>query len=219
MSKSDSELQHDIMEELKYEPALHPNEIGVAVKDGIVTLSGVVDSYYKKRQAEEAVNRVEGVRGFAEELEVALVSSNRRTDADIAKAAANALEWQTSVPHEKIKVKVEDGWVTLEGDVEWHFQKDSALRAVQGLLGVKGVHNFVHVKQRQISASEIKRKIKEALHRHAEIDANKIEVLTDGGKVILTGMVSSSVEKEDARLAAWRAPGVFRVENNIQIAA
>ncbi len=219
MKKSDSQIQQDVIAELQYDPVIEASQIGVAVKDGIVTLTGRVDTFFKKSHVEAAVKRVSGVRGFAEEIEVQLLSSAKRTDADIVKAAANALEWHVSIPNERIKVKVENGWLTLEGELDWFYQKEAAERAVQGLLGVKGVYNFIHLKQKEVSAREIKQKIKEALHRHAEMDANKIEVLTDGGKVILTGTVDSEIEKEDARAAAWRASGVFQVQNNIQVAA
>lgn len=219
MKKSDSQIQQDVIAELQYDPVIDASEIGVAVKDGIVTLNGRVDTFFKKSHVEAAVKRVSGVRGFAEEIEVNILSSSQRTDADIAKAAANALEWHVSIPHEKIKVKVENGWLTLEGELDWFYQKEAAEKAVQGLLGVKGVYNFIHLKQREVSPREIKQKIKEALHRHAEMDANKIEVLTDGGKVTLTGTVDSDSEREDARAAAWRASGVFQVQNNIQVAA
>lgn len=216
--KKDSQIQKDIIDELSFEPALNEKEIGVAVKEGVVTLTGTVSSYYEKRLAEQAAEKVEGVRGLAEELQIKLGSASTRTDADIARAVAHALEWNFSVPHRDIKNKVENGWVTLEGNVEWYYQKSSAENAIESLIGVRGVTNLISVEPK-ISAIEVKEKIESALKRRAELDSQNISVRAEKGKVVLSGKVSSWAEREDARKAAWSAPGVSQVETNLKIAA
>jgi osmotically-inducible protein OsmY len=181
-----------------------------------VTLTGYVDSYAKKLAAERAAKRVRGVRAVAEEIEVRIPSSYLRTDADIARAALNALEWDVQVPHEKIKVKVEDGWVTLEGEVSWEFQKRSATEAVRHLTGVRGVSNMIDVKPR-VKTQEIKNKIGEAFKRSAELDANQIRVDATDGRVTLSGKVRSWLEHDEAIRVAWAAPGVSKVEDRIAV--
>ena len=211
---TDAEIRKNVEAELSFEPSINASEIGIAVKDGIVTLTGRVDSYWEKIAAEEAAARVAGVKAVANELEIRLPFSSERTDEDIARAAVNRLEWTITVPKDRIKVKVSKGWVTLEGEVEWQFQKNAAAEAVRNLVGIKGVINHIVVKERP-STAEVKAKIEEALKRSAEVDASHITVETEGDKVILKGTVRSWFEREEAERAAWRAPGVRKVDNRI----
>lgn len=214
--KPDSEIQHDVMDELKWEPSLHATEIGVAVKEGVVTLSGTVDSYMKKSSAEKAARRVAGVKAVAEDIEVKYVASLVRNDTEIAQAVMNALKWHSAVNEEKIKVKVEDGVVTLDGEVDWDFQRRSAELQIENLLGVRRIINNIVIKTGQ-PLKDLKQKISAALHRSATIDAEKIRVESSGNKVILRGTVRSLAEKRDAEQAVWAAAGVSSVENHLQI--
>ena len=214
--KTDYEIQKDVMEELRWEPILSATEIGVAAKNGIVTLSGTVDSYAKKLAAERAATKVAGVKAVAEDIEVKLFNTLRKSDTEVAQAVANALKWNSSVNDDKIKIKVDDGWVTLEGEAEWEFQKNSAKSSIENLVGVRGISNLIRVTPR-IKMTEIKQKISAAFQRHASLDAGKIHVDTLGNKVILTGNVSSLAEKNDAEDAAWAAPGVTLVENKLDV--
>ena len=215
-TRTDEEIQRDILEELKWDTRVRPNEIGVAVKDGIVTLTGWVDSYLKKMAAEEAAHRVRGVKAVVNDIEVRLPSSAERTDEDLAKAALNALQWQAGVPADKIDVTVSHGWVTLKGEVEYGYQKRLAERTVERLSGVRGVTNLIVVKPR-LSSTDLKQNIEQALIRNAEMDAKRITVEVQGSKVILYGTVRSYAEKKAAEEAAWAAPGVSEVENHIVI--
>ncbi len=214
--KNDIQIQKDVMEELKWEPFLTASEIGVAVKNGVVTLSGNVDSYSKKLAAEKAAKKVFGVNAIAEDIQVGISPGYRKTDAEIAEAVLNSLKWHTMIPSEKIKVKVEDGIVKLEGEVEWEYQRNQAKTAIENLTGVCSVINLITVKPK-IAPFDIKQKISLAFHRNATIDAEKITVEVMGSKVILRGEVRSFAEKEDAESAAWNAPGVISVESKLVI--
>ena len=214
--KTDAEIQKDVLEELAWQPNIDQTQIGVAVENGVVTLTGVVDTYTKKAAAEKAVKRVSGVKAIAEDIEVKYGDQYRKTDKEIAKAVVNALMWNTSVPEEKITVKVENGTVHLSGSVEWAYQRDAARNATEHLLGVKYLVNNVTLKQ-EIEPIEIKNRITKAFERSAEIDAQNISVEAHGHTVKLRGKVHSLVEKDEARKAAYYAPGVEKVENELEV--
>ena len=217
--KTDTQLQQDVMNELRFEPTLHAAEIGVGVKDGVVTLSGNVDSYAKKGAAEHAVKRVAGVKAVAEEITVKLAGTYKRADEDIARAASNILEWNVWVPHDRVKVMVQDGHVTLSGDVDWNHQKVNAEDAIRHLIGVWGVTNSITIKSPMpmAKAFEVKTKIEDAFKRHGRFDADKIQVDISGGKVILRGSVGSWADRDEAGHAAWSVLGVSEVENKIVV--
>jgi osmotically-inducible protein OsmY len=216
--KGDKELQKQVMDELTWEPSIDSAEIGVSIDSGVVMLSGTVRSYSEKWAAERAAERVRGVKAVTDEILVRLPGDFARSDSDIARAAANNLEWNASVPPGRLQVLVENGWITLDGTVEHYFQKSEAERSVRSLRGVKGVVNRIHVRP-PISPVDVKNQIVRALERAAQVDAKHISVETRDTKVILRGAVKSWVEREGAERVAWGAPGVSEVENNIEIAA
>jgi osmotically-inducible protein OsmY len=214
--RSDSEIERDVRDELKWDPDLNADDIAVTVKNGVVTLAGFVPSYADKFEAEAAAKRVAGVHAVANDLEVRLPAIDARPDPDIARDAVAALKAELPISHDRIKVIVKDGWMTLEGGVEWQYQKTTAESAVRRVKGVKGVTNVIAVKPK-VEPSELKRKIMEAFKRNAEVDANRITVEASGSEVILKGTVRSWIEREEAERVAWSAPGITKVEDRIVV--
>jgi osmotically-inducible protein OsmY len=216
MMKSDAQLQRDVIDELRWDPAVGRAEIGVAAKDGVVTLTGQIDSLAKKYAAERAAERVAGVRAVAEELAVHLPMSSKRTDTEIAHAVADRLRWDIDVPEAQITARVENGWVTLDGETDWQFQKNAAERAVRYLIGVMGVSNRVSIKK-YASAPDVQRRIESAFERHAALDSRQITVDAFDGRVTLRGTVRSWAERQNAEHAAWSAPGVISVHDELAV--
>lgn len=215
---TDLELKKTVESELTWEPSVDAAEIGVGVKNSVVTLSGNVHSYWEKWAAERAASRLSGVKAVANDLKVQLPDSSERTDEDIAEAAVHALNWWVSVPEDRIKVKVSQGWITLEGTVYWNFERTAAEEAMRNLMGVTGVSNLIEVKP-QVNASGVKAAIETALKRNASVDASRIKVEADGDNVTLRGNVRSWLERDEAERAAWAAPGVRVVDDQITIGA
>jgi osmotically-inducible protein OsmY len=214
--KSESEIEHDVRDELKWDPDLDASDIAVSVKDGVVTLAGFTHSYTDRLEAEMAAKRVAGVRAVANDIDVRLPSIDQRPDPDIARDAVTALKAELPISHERIKLIVKNGWVTLEGTTEWQYQRTAAENAVRKIKGIKGVTNVVTVKPK-LEPTELKRKIMDAFKRNAEVDANRITVEANGGEVILKGAVRSWTEREEAERVAWSAPGVTLVDDRIVV--
>ncbi|HEY3640271.1 MAG TPA: BON domain-containing protein [Xanthobacteraceae bacterium] len=214
--RSDSEIERDVKEELQWDPDLDATDIAVSVKQGVVALAGFVKSFSDKYEAETAVKRVAGVVGVANDLEVRMPSVDERPDPDIARDAVAAIKSQLPISSEHIKVIVKNGWVTLEGHMEWQYQKSTAEFAVRRIKGVRGVINNIMLKP-QVEPADIQRKIQAAIKRLAEVDANRVSVEANGSEVILKGTVGSWVEREEAERAAWAAPGVTKVEDRIVV--
>jgi osmotically-inducible protein OsmY len=215
--KTDSELQQDVIAELKWEPLLREAEIGVSAKQGVITLTGTVDSYAKKAEAEDAVKRVAGVKAVVEKIMVKYAGEwAKKDDGDIATEVVNAFKWNWEVPSDKVKARVENGWVTLDGQVEWNFQSDAAKNAVRNLSGVTGVSNNINVKSRTEDAIE-KQDIERALKRNWSVSGQDIGVAVSGHKATLTGTVDSWYQKEEAERIAWNAPGVWNVGNDLVV--
>lgn len=212
----DTELRCRVLEELDWEPSVDASAIGVAAKDGIVTLTGTVVSYAQKKNAERAAKRVSGIKAVAEDLVIKLPGAAERGDTDIAQSVLSSLRFNVSIQHERIQVTVESGWVTLDGEVEWQYQKTTAENAIKYTMGVQGITNRISVKP-HVSAADVKTKIEGAFARRAQLDANQIKVESTDNKVVLRGNVRSWQAKEQAEQAAWSAPGVSNVENNVVV--
>lgn len=214
--KTDIDIQQDVTAQLRWEPMLNAAEIGVAVKNGVVTLSGMVDTYSKKVAAERAAKRVSGVKALAEDIQVGVTLTAHKTDAEIAAAVVSALKWHTTVPDDLLKIKVENGIVTLEGEVPWNYQRDAAETAVEGLLGVVNVQNYIKLKP-VVAVSNVESKIASAFQRSASLDASRIKIEVNNNHITLKGKVRSFAESEDALNAAWAVPGVISVANKLEI--
>ena len=214
--RTDVDIQNDVIEELRCEPRLNYSEIGVAVRNGVVTLSGAVDAYSKKIDAEITAKKVKGVKVVAEDIEVKLLGISQRNDSDIAQAVLDALKWHSAVKQEKIKVLVDSGIVTLEGEVDWEYQRDSAQIVVENLTGVRGILNSIIIKP-SISPKDIQKKISEAFQRNAILDSERVHVEIIGSKAIIRGKVYSWFEKNEAEKVVWTISGIDRVENKIEV--
>jgi osmotically-inducible protein OsmY len=214
--KTNEELQKDVQNAIKWEPLLNAAEIGVTAKDGVITLTGVVNSYTKKTEAENAAKNVTGVKAVAETIEVNFGNSFKKNDTEIANEVLNAWKWNWEVPADKIKVKVESGWVTLEGELEWNYQREAAKKAVAHLTGVKGVSNNITIKSESKDAVE-QSAVECALERSWSIDDEDVDVKVKGNRVTLTGTVSSLYQKDEAGRLAWNAPGVYSVDNELLV--
>ncbi|MGE5333843.1 MAG: BON domain-containing protein [Nitrososphaerota archaeon] len=219
VTRSDMQIQQDVLDELDWDTHIRPNEIGVSVKDGIVTLTGQVDSYAKRWAAQEAALRVLGVKAVANDLEVYLHSSTERTDTELARAVVDALTWDAEIPMQGIRVSVLNGWVTLTGQVRIYFQREAAERAVRHLAGVRGVSNALTVRETGPVPADVKQRIERALVRNAETDAARIVVEVQGHRAILKGRVRSYPEKRAAEASARSAPGIAEVENHLVVGA
>ena len=212
----DRDLQEHVEKALDWQPSIDAADIGVSVEGGVVTLRGDVKTYSEKAAAERVSLGVYGVKAVANDLNVRLGTGQQRTDTEVAQAVVSALQWNTMVPDDKITVSVSDGWVTLKGHVNWEYQRAAAANTVRDLTGVRGVNNTISVAP-HVSATDVKGKIEAALKRSAEVDARRINVTVAGDKVILTGNVHSWFERDEARQAAWAAPGVKAVDDQITV--
>jgi Predicted periplasmic or secreted lipoprotein len=215
--RSDAMIQKDVIDEVRWDPRIRTREIGVACRDAVVTLTGSVGSYAEKSAAEQAAERVAGVKAVAGELEVVLPAQHTQTDATLAHRVVEALRWDIEVPNEKLKVLVRDGWVQLDGQVEWQYQKDAAVRAVRNLTGVRGVTNAIALAPPAVSAYDVSKKIKAALHRQADLESDGIAVLAHDNVVTLKGTVPTFAERRAIEWAAWSAPGVREVHDELRV--
>ena len=214
--KTDTQVQHDVLAELEWDPALEASRIGVAVKDGIVTLAGTVGSLREKTRAEEVAKRVDGVRAVADEVSVTPAAGHARTDEELAAAVLDGLAWNSAVDEKRIRVSVSHGWVTLDGTCDWWHQAEAAEKDVRMLTGVRGVTNRIAVVPR-VAPTDVRRRIEEAFKRHAALDAGRVQVEVSDSKVTLRGTVHSWAERNQAQEAAWAAPGIVHVENDLLV--
>lgn len=218
ISRTDEQLQRDVLAELQWDARVRPNEIGVSVKEGVAHLTGSVDSYVKRWAAERAAHRVKGIKAVANDLDVRLPMSSERTDVDLAAAATRTLEWDALVPSQNIHVTVSKGWVTLTGEVEWEYQRRAAERAVRGLSGVRGVTNQISLRPRMtIDRQEALRKLEEALARAVDTPGERLKAVIEDDKIVLSGVVRSWLERDEAERIAWSTPGVASVENRVVV--
>ncbi len=212
----DSAIRRDIIDELEFEPYIDANDIGVAVEDGIVTLTGHVPNYSQRQAVERAVSRIKGVRAIAQEIQVRYPGTPGTSDDEIARRVVNTLKWSALVPDDRLHVKVQDGWVTLTGNLEWNYQKEGAGDAIRHIEGVRGVNNFITLAPKPASL-DVKKRIEEALRRYAEVEADKIQVVVAGNKVTLKGTVRAYGERSAVEEAAWATPGVQSVEDRLTV--
>lgn len=215
--KNNEALQKDVQDAIKWEPLLNAAEIGVIAKDGVITLTGIVDSYAKKLEAEDAAKNVAGVKAVVEKIEIKFGSAGRKNDNEIANEVLNALRWNWEIPSDRVKIKVEEGWITLEGELEWNYQKEAVQKSANNLVGVRGVTNSIKIKSE--TSDEIEQKdIERALARNWAIDDHNIQVKVSGNRVTLNGTVDSLYQKDEAGRIAWNAPGVSTLDNELVIA-
>lgn len=214
--KNNEGLQKDVQDAIKWEPLLNAAEIGVTVKDGVVTLTGTVDSYIKKTEAEDAAKKVTGVKAVVENIEVKFGDWGPKTDDEVAREVLNAFKWSWQVPNDKITVKVEKGWVTLQGELNWQYQKEAAKSAIKNLLGVKGIINNITVKS-DVDDEIEKHDIESAIRRNWAINEDNVHVKVSGNRVTLTGTVGSIYQKDEVQRIAWNAPGVWHVDNELLV--
>jgi osmotically-inducible protein OsmY len=213
---NDKTLRQIVIDELDFEPRIDAANIGVTAEDGVITLTGHVGSYAEKIAVEEAVRRVKGVKAIAEEIEVRYPFAKKTADDEIAKRAVHILEWDSSIPKNRVEIKVQRGWITLSGEVDWYFQKQAAEHAVRKLTGIVGVNNMISIKQ-TVQSGDVRKRIEEAFKRNAELEADGIRVSVSDGKVTLEGKVKAWYERNVAEQAAWAAQGVRAVEDHIQV--
>jgi osmotically-inducible protein OsmY len=213
---NDKILRQIVIDELDFEPRIDAANIGVTAEDGVITLTGHVGSYAEKIAVEEAVRRVKGVKAIAEEIEVRYPFAKKTADDEIAKRAVHILEWDSSIPKNRVEIKVQRGWITLSGEVDWYFQKQAAEHAVRKLTGIVGVNNMISIKQ-TVQSGDVRKRIEEAFKRNAELEADGIRVSVSDGKVTLEGKVKARYERNVAEQAAWAAQGVRAVEDHIQV--
>lgn len=216
LMRTDTDVQQDVLEELRWEPSLRNDDIAAAVRGGVITLAGYVDSFLDKWKAERVASRVKGVKAVVNDLEVRLPTSAQRSDPEIARAVLDALQWNVWVPDDRIHVKIEKGWITLEGEADWYYEREEAERAVRRITGVRGITNLISVRSRP-TPSDVKQRIRDALERGADFDADRITVEVEGEKAILRGTVRAYTEKRDAERAALNAPGVREVDNRVTV--